>query len=156
MFMWAKRRHGIDIFVCKPLYMRMRLLVWATLTLCLASCKKDDKPRVKLSGTWKGMYGHRQINAPGDTVLHIPTFAYTMIFNENGTMVVYDGEEGATLMAKGVYSLKNRRLYGQYSYVRGGGGEYSVNAVLEKPDSMAGTWHIGYGGQTGGKFYLKK
>lgn len=148
----------MDNFVYNPLYMRMRLLLPALAILCSAACKKDRKPPLpeKLSGTWKGMYGHRLVNAPGDTVLHMPTFLYTMIFYENGTMIVYDGEEGAALMANGVYSLRNSRLYGEYTYVRGGSGEFSIDATLGRKDSMYGTWHIGYGGQTGGKFYLKK
>ena len=139
----------------------MRTIVCLLAALCFAACKKDPRPAPPpatqpLSGVWAGKYGTRAVNAPGDTVFVTPMHKFTMIFHPNGTMVVYDGDEGAALVANGVYSLQNGKFYGQYSYFRGGSGEFSLHAVLEKPDSLAGTWHIGYGGQTGGRFYLGK
>lgn len=136
------------------------LLVLAT---CFFACKKDRKPPAppvpdvtKLSGTWLGKYGISHVNAPGDTVLDEFTLPYTIVFRENGTMTVYDGLEGAILMAEGAYSLKGGKLFGEYKYIRGSSSNFSLEAILHKPDSLSGTWRIGSWGRTGGKIFLKK
>ncbi|MGX5818824.1 hypothetical protein ACWKWU_11545 [Chitinophaga lutea] len=127
--------------------------------LACYACKKDcpEEPVSQtLSGRWQGKYSHMQVRAPGDTVYPTPNFTYTMIFSANGTMLVYDGDEGAQLMATGKYGLYGQDFYAEYSYIRGGGGDFSISARLEKPDSIAGFWHIGQWGVRGGKFYLLK
>ncbi|RPE08600.1 hypothetical protein EGT74_16295 [Chitinophaga lutea] len=160
--MWAKAPYEMDNFADNPKDMR-NVLCWLAFATMMGgtACKKDNKtvcpPATEpLTGIWVGKYGIRSINEPGDTGFLTPMHTYTMIFHPNGTMVVYDGDESSPLLANGVYSLKKGKFYGQYAYFRGGSGEYSLNAQLLKPDSLAGTWHIGYGGPTGGSFWLKK
>lgn len=123
------------------------------------ACKKDRRsgaPITKLSGTWQGKYGISHVNAPGDTVLDEFTLPYTVLFRENGTMTIYDGLEGAVLMAEGIYSLNNGKLLGEYTYVRGSSSNFSIQATLHKQDSLSGTWRVGSWGRTGGKFYVEK
>lgn len=130
--------------------------------LCLilvvfTACKKDPAKPKLLNGTWVGRYGNINSPAPGDTAFGPLTAVYTIVFKENGTMTVYDGrKEDAALMAEGIYSLKNGKLFGEYTYVRGSTSTFSIQAILHKPDSLAGTWRIGSWGSTGGKFFLKK
>ncbi|SIN72367.1 hypothetical protein [Chitinophaga niabensis] len=129
------------------------------LFLVCTACKKDPvKPVPKLlNGTWQGRYGNISSPEPGDTAFGPLTAVYTIDFKDNGTMTVYDGrKEDAALMAEGVYSLQNGKLFGEYTYVRGSSSTFSIQAILHKPDSLAGTWRIGSWGPTGGKFFLKK
>jgi hypothetical protein len=123
--------------------------------LVFTACKKDPvKPKL-LKGTWEGRYGNINTPEPGDTAYGPLTAVYTMVFKENGTMTVYDGREDAALMANGIYSLKDGKLFGEYTYVRGSSSTFSIQATLHKPDSLAGIWRIGSWGSTGGKFFLK-
>ena len=133
------------------------------LTASLFACKRErqtepsaDKFPTQLSGAWKGQYGFYQSPAPGDTVLTDPAHTYTMIFEANGKMTVYDGNEDAALKAEGQYRIQGRELTAEYHYVRGGSGTYSLKATLTTPMRLDGKWLIGLFSQTGGKFYLKK
>jgi hypothetical protein len=145
----------------KPQFMFRKPSLLIVLAICFIACRKDRRPQqqppvTKLSGTWQGKYGISAVNTPGDTVLDDVILPYTFIFKEDGKLTVYDGVEGATLMAEGVYSLKDGKLLAEYTYVRGSTSSFSIQATLHKPDSLAGVWRIGYWGRTGGKFYVKK
>lgn len=130
--------------------------------LCLilfvfTACKKDPAKPKLLNGTWVGRYGNINSPEPGDTTFGPLTAVYTIDFKDNGNMTVYDGrKEDAALIAEGIYSMKNGKLFGEYTYVRGSSSTFSIQATLHKPDSLAGIWRIGSWGSTGGKFFLKK
>jgi hypothetical protein len=135
----------------------------ALLTASLFACKRErqttppaDTFPTQLSGAWKGQYGFYRSPSPGDTVFTDPAHTYTMIFEGNGKMTVYDGNEDAALKAEGQYVIQGRELTAQYHYVRGGSGSFSLKATLTTPGRLEGQWLIGRFTQTGGKFYLKK
>ncbi len=103
-----------------------------------------------------GRYGYSYGNQEGDT-----TFAgwfghFRMEFYQNGTLIVNDEGPTVTMVARGTYIRDGKKLYARYKYDLGTDNEFSFKAVLERPDSLAGKWMVGYDGPTGGQFFVKK
>ncbi|RPD41936.1 hypothetical protein [Chitinophaga barathri] len=140
--------------------MKLKPYMLVLLTVSLFACKKERIPKdqfpTQLTGTWKGQYGFYQSPAPGDTMFHQPDHFYTVIFEKDSTMTVYDGNEDAALKGVGRYGIRSRELTAEYHYIRGGSGSFSLRATLTEPGKLDGKWLIGLYEHTGGKFYLTR
>lgn len=132
--------------------------------LCIAmaffACKKSRQPQPQpnnqdMEGTWAGRYGYSYGNDEGDTTFSGYFGHFRMEFYQNGTLIVHDvGSQ--TMTARGTYVRNGKDLYARYKYDIGTDNIFSFKARLERPDSLAGKWMIGYDGPTGGEFFVSK
>lgn len=136
----------------------LRHLIWLCALTAFLACKKSRQPDPEaqgLEGMWTGRYGYSHGNAEGDTTFSGYFGHFRMEFYRNGTLIVHD--VGAqTMTARGQYVRRGQHLYARYKYDQGTDNMFSFKAVLERPDSLAGKWMVGYDGPTGGEFFVRK
>ncbi len=117
-------------------------------TFILAACHKDKDEVTPgtIVGFWKGKYG---------SGLDAATSGYAFLFNSDGTVSVFDGDDTLTAArAHGAYVVRGHVLTTTYYYNTSG--FQTSSTVNDAITHSEGTWGSSPSSTDGGIFYLDK